>query len=52
MKNLNELEISVDYPNVNPSLQDFGVSSADNNVQIYFKNLESHLIRHIDEPIL
>jgi phosphatidylserine/phosphatidylglycerophosphate/cardiolipin synthase-like enzyme len=48
MKNLNELEISVDYPNVNPSLQDFSVSSADNNVQVYFKNIELHLLRHIE----
>lgn len=47
MQNLNDLKIVVDYGDVNPSLQDFGISSANVNVQVYFKNIQSHLIRHI-----
>jgi len=47
MQNLNDLKIVVDCGDVNPSLQDFGVSSADGNVRVYFKNIQSHLIQHI-----
>lgn len=46
MENLNELGIRgrVD----DSSLQDFSAISSDGNVQVYFKNIESHLVRHIE----
>lgn len=37
MENLNELGV-----------RDFSTIGRDRNVQVYFKNIESHLVRHIE----
>jgi hypothetical protein len=47
MMNLNELELVVDYPPERHPLRDFSVVSEDGGVRVYFRDLESHLIRHI-----
>lgn len=49
MTNLNELELVVDYPPERHPLRDFGVGSDDGGVRVYFRDLESHLIRHIGD---
>src|SRR5438552_524921 len=45
MQNLNDKEI---FGLQDPSLQDFSTSNTDVSVQVYFKNVESHLIQHIE----
>lgn len=45
MQNLNDLEV---FGLQNPSLRDFSTSNTDVNVQVYFKDIESHLIQHIE----
>lgn len=45
MQNLNDLEI---FGLQHSSLQDFSTSNTDASVQVYFKDIESHLIRHIE----
>jgi PLD-like domain len=45
MQNLNNLEI---FGLQNPSLQDFSGSKTNVSVQVYFKDIESHLIQHIE----
>ncbi|MDT4896409.1 MAG: hypothetical protein QOH25_1486 [Acidobacteriota bacterium] len=46
--NLNELELTVDYGIERHPLRDFSVGGEDDEVQVYFRNLESHLIHHIE----
>jgi hypothetical protein len=46
MQNLNEFE--VEFGGASPSLQDFSSNHTQVSVQVYFKDIESHLIRHIE----
>lgn len=48
MQNLNALDIKVREDNVDSGLQDFGVSKSNVAVKAYFRNIESHLVRHIE----
>jgi len=46
MQNLNEIE--VEFGDSTPALQDFSTRNRHVDVHVYFKDIESHLIRHIE----
>ncbi len=48
MQNLNELELNVDEGDKR-KFQDYSTSSNDGKTTVYFRNIESQLIKHIDE---
>ena len=48
MQNLNELELNVDEGDKR-KFQDYGTNSEDGKTTVYFRDVESHLIKHIGE---
>jgi hypothetical protein len=46
MDNLNDLLIPTDDCR-GESLKDYSICTAEGHVQVYFRNLEAHLVRHI-----